>query len=318
MPQAPTLAPAAAPVPARTAVRVVGAWLLAAVLHVLALVLAGAILPVSPALQPTGDDAATAGAMLPLVAALDAALLVAVVRRAEVGGWGLAGLLTLVWWGLATFMTQIETAWFLGAFPALGTRDLLLFFVRGLVFAVLWVPGAVAVAGGLRGGVAGRMEALEPGALATRGLPGKLAGLAALYAALYFVFGYHVAWRSPEVRAFYGGPAELHGLGAQLASVVATDPWLYPFQALRGLLWTAFAAPVLLLFPRRRADALWAVAALCALAPTTQLLYPNVLMPSPVRMAHLLEVATSTGLFGLAVAWVLGPRDPSTSPSRRA
>lgn len=301
MSQAPALG--AVPVPAWSAPRVLGAWLLATLLHAVAQVLASAIVPVSEALRPTGDAATTTALTLPLVSALDAAVLTAVVRRSRVGGWPLAALLTVAWWGLSTFMTQIETAWFRSAFPALSTPDLILFFVRGLVFAALWVPGAVAAAGGLAG--TGR---IDPAAPDTRNLAGKLAALAVLYAALYFVFGYYVAWQSPDVRALYGGGAALEGFGAQLAANVATDPWIYPFQLLRGLLWVAFAAPALLLFPGRRADALWAVALLCAIAPTTQLLYPNVLMPAPVRLAHFVEVSTSTGLFGLAAAALFARR----------
>lgn len=34
-------------------------------------------------------------------------------------------------------MTQIETAWFLAAFPALGVADLVRLFVSGLVFVAL-------------------------------------------------------------------------------------------------------------------------------------------------------------------------------------
>jgi hypothetical protein len=36
-----------------------------------------------------------------------------------------------------------------------------------------------------------------------------------------------------------------------------------------------------------------------------QLLLPNPYMPEAVRMAHLLETATSNAVFGCAVVWIL-------------
>jgi hypothetical protein len=49
-----------------------------------------------------------------------------------------------------------------------------------------------------------------------------------------------------------------------------------------------------------------------ALLGNVQLLLPNPYMPEPVRMAHLLETASSNFLFGLLVGWLM------TTPYRQS
>jgi len=106
------------------------------------------------------------------------------------------------------------------------------------------------------------------------------------------------------VRAFYGGrdPA---GFLAHITSLVRTEPLLFLLQAVRALMWTAIALPVIKMTKGEWWEAGLAVALLFTVM-TSQLLLPNPLMPTEVRMVHLLETATSNFLFGWLVVLVMG------------
>jgi hypothetical protein len=69
-------------------------------------------------------------------------------------------------------------------------------------------------------------------------------------------------------------------------------------------MWTAIAVPVIKMMKGEWWERGFAVALLFAVM-TSQLLLPNPLMPDEVRMAHLLETATSNFLFGWLVVLIL-------------
>jgi hypothetical protein len=132
-----------------------------------------------------------------------------------------------------------------------------------------------------------------------------------VYVIIYFTFGYYVAWKNPAVAAYYGG-SDPGSYFAQLRNVVRDTPWLPILQVGRALLWTALAIPVIRMMKGHWWEAGLAVALLFSVVMNTQLLLPNPLMPYEVRMAHLLETATSNFLFGWIVVWLLRPLAANT------
>jgi len=115
----------------------------------------------------------------------------------------------------------------------------------------------------------------------------KLAAGAAMFVTLYYVFGYFVAWQVPAVREFYGG-TDPGSFLAQMSSVVQGQPWMVPFQYLRGLLWILLALPVIHMMRGHRWETGLALSLLFAV-PALYLLFPNPVMPEAVRRAHLVE-----------------------------
>ncbi|HEY6041614.1 MAG TPA: hypothetical protein VIX58_05745, partial [Anaerolineae bacterium] len=132
----------------------------------------------------------------------------------------------------------------------------------------------------------------------------KLAVIAFVYLTIYMTFGYYVAWRNPAIQAYYGG-TDPGSFGGQLANVMRDTPWLPFFQLLRGLLWTIIALPVI----RTMKGAWWetglAIGLTYAVLMNSGLILPNPIMPPAVRMAHLVETATSNFIFGWVVTWLL-------------
>ena len=103
-----------------------------------------------------------------------------------------------------------------------------------------------------------------------------------------------------------------------LVIVAADRPWLVPFQLLRGLLWAAIAVPVVRMMRGSWQETALALGALFAIVMNAQLLLPNPYMPEAVRMAHMLETASSNFIFGCFVGWLLTPGAPRTSFPRVA
>jgi hypothetical protein len=141
---------------------------------------------------------------------------------------------------------------------------------------------------------------------------GKVALIVVAYVIIYFTFGYFIAWKNPAVRAYYGG-GDPAGFFAHITGLVRAEPLLFLLQAVRALMWTAIALPVIKMTKSEWWEAGLAVALVFAVM-TSQLLLPNPLMPTEVRMVHLLETATSNFLFGWLVTLVLIPRRSARGP----
>jgi hypothetical protein len=127
-----------------------------------------------------------------------------------------------------------------------------------------------------------------------RGFAWKFPVIAVLYVVCYFVAGAFIAWQSAEVRAFYANIGDI------------SLPYLLTVQFVRGLMW----AGIVLLLVHALRGSLWEKALLSGLAVSVlmdlQLLYPNPVMPWPVRSVHMVEVGVSNFVFGvLAVAILL-------------
>ncbi len=131
-----------------------------------------------------------------------------------------------------------------------------------------------------------------------------VAGLTVLHILLYFFFGYYVAWKSPELRAFYGGE-DPGSFWLQMVSVVQGTPWLIPIQVLRGALWALMAIILASSLTGSRWSAAGITAAIMVMVFVLPLALPNPLMPDAVRQAHLIETALSRGLYGFLAVWLL-------------
>jgi len=269
----------------------------------------GALL--SPAAgQSDPEQAGAALAGLLAVSVLNSAVLAYVIIRSRWAGWKLILTIFFVLYGVTTFMSQIETAFFVTGLPP-GMLPRL--FLAGAIIAALVSPLAVLILGKRKPDNAKDeshpLLEMPPGEWVA-----KLCLVIIVYVIVYFTFGYFIAWQSAAVRAYYGG-RDPGSFLAQIGSVIRETPWLIPLQAVRALLWAALAVPVIRMMKGPWWEAGLAVALLFGVVMNTQLLLPNPLMPLEVRMAHLLETATSNFLFGWLIVLVLCWRRRSTEAS---
>ncbi|HKG62353.1 MAG TPA: hypothetical protein VKB05_21510 [Pyrinomonadaceae bacterium] len=257
-------------------------------------VVSGALLSTA-AQQGTPADASATLVALVIVSLLNAAVWTYVILRSGWTGWKLILTVFVVFYGANTLMPQIETAYFVTRLPP-GMLPRL--FVAGIIIAAVFAPLAVLILGKVR--PEAHVTRLN---ILTGNWVGKLFLIVVAYLFLYFTFGYFIAWRSPAVRAYYGG-SDPESFIAHIASLLRSEPSLFLLQALRALLWTAVAAPVMKMTKGAWWESGLAVALLFAVV-NSQLLIPNPLMPPEVRLAHLVETATSNFIFGWLIVFIL-------------
>ena len=265
-------------------------------------VVSGALL--APVAAQTGPaEAGSALAALLAVSFIDTAVLAYIILRSRWSGAKLIVTLCVVFFGVNTLMPQIETAVFVNNLPP-GMLPRL--FITGAIVAAVFVPLAVLIFGKARS----RSEATSTSSrlnMPASAWIAKLSFIALAYVIIYFTFGYFVAWQSAAVRAYYGG-SDPGSFLAQMANELRTHPLLFVLQFGRGLLWAMLAVPVIRMMKGRWWEAGLAVALLFGVLMNSQLLLPNPLMPTDVRMAHLIETSTSNFLFGWLVALTLRAR----------
>jgi hypothetical protein len=251
-----------------------------------------------PAEQSAPAEANPALALL-VVSCLNTAILSYVIIRSHWAGWKLIGGIFLLFFGTTTFMSQIETAYFVTSLPP-GMLPRL--FLAGGITAAIFSPLAVLLLGKWRNDGQDK-EVSRRLNLPLVELAWKQLLIVVAYLVIYFTFGYFIAWRSPAVRTFYGG-SDPGSFLAQISSVLRDTPWLLPLQVVRAMLWTALAVLVIRLMKGHWWEIALVVGLLFAI-PISQLLIPNPFMPAEVRMAHLQETAPSNFLFGCLAVWVL-------------
>jgi len=233
---------------------------------------------------------------------LNTLLIIAIILSSRWYGWKLALVLAFAYYGAVTFLTQIETWYFLSEVTV--TAELLQgLFIMGLPIAFIYIPLAVLILG--------KRKAKETVAnAATVRIPKnqlllKVIAIALVYIVLYWGAGYFIAWQNPDLRAFYGSPGAILPFWEQTANTF-NDGGLFPFQFLRGLLWTLCAIPIVYGSKLRT----WYTAVLLGLFFTIPqvlgLILENPLMPiASVRLSHMIEGIASNFTFGLIIVWLL-------------
>jgi hypothetical protein len=254
--------------------------------------------------EATSATSVDAGALVPsllMMALWVTAVVTYVIHRSRWHGWKLVSSVFIMLFGLNTFLPQIESLVFLqGQLPEGMVGRIILF---GAIVAGLFSPIAVLILGKIRAGdasVDAPRQLMMP--RATWGMTLWL--LSGCYVAVYFLFGYFIAWQSPALREFYdaGTPG---GFLPHLGEIWSATPWLFPLQALRGLLFVALAVPLVRMLKGAVPECALAVALFFSMG-AGQLLLPNPFMPSVVRGVHFAETVSSNFIFGGLVGWSLG------------
>lgn len=268
---------------------------------------AGAVLGLENSSRGPAEARAAAAALL-AVCLLNAIVLTYLILRSRWTGWRLMAAVFVVFYGVMTFMSQIESAVFITRLPS-GVLPKL--FLMGALIAAPFSAVAVLILGKRTS------RASDTAGTARLGMPSgewvwKLAVIALSYVIVYFTFGYFVAWQDPAVREYYSGVDEGSFL-AHMGSVLRDSPWLVPFQIVRAILWALLALPIVRMLKGRRLEAAVAVGVVFAVLMNAQALLPNPYMPEAVRMTHLLETASSNFIFGVLTGALLA-RPRATSP----
>jgi len=235
----------------------------------------------------------TSTMMVLTMCALDTIVLSYPIIRSRWTGWRLVVTIFFVFYGVMTFLSQIETVVFLQYLVEIVPAEMIpKLFMQGAITAALFSPLAILIHGRMR-------RCKEPWKPSRRLImpwkewTWKLALIAVIYVVVYVSFGSFVFMQ------LAGEAAQEYYANLQLPE------WILLFQAVRAMIWTALALPVIRMMKGRWWEAGLAVALLFSVLMSANLLIPNPFMPETIRMAHFVEVSSSNFLFGWIVVWLL-------------
>jgi hypothetical protein len=222
-----------------------------------------------------------------------------IILRSRWYGWKIMFAVFVAFYGVNTILAQIESAIFL---PEILPEGMILkLFIMGAIMAGMFTPLAVIILGKMKGPRdISRSESLRT---PLRDLPIKLAIVSLVYMLLYFVFGYFIAWKSPQIQDFYGAK-DAGNFFAQLVWIWSNTPFMFAFQAFRGLLFALFTLPTI----RMLKGPSWQtgfVTGLLLIIWSGQLILPNPYMSAEVAKIHLIESVPYHFVFGFFTGYLL-------------
>lgn len=248
------------------------------------------------------DDPSQIMAATILVCFLQAAALSYPIMTSEIGGWRLIALLVLVFFGMGTFLVQIETLVFLNYFTDIINPQLIPgLFGQGAIASILFVPVAVLIHGRMRARDSSSKQLFSLNMSWTQALA-KILGLVTVFVIFYVFFGIFVAWQNPNMGEYYGD---------LIASMAEVGGLILLLQAGRGLLFIILSLPIIRIMDTATWKKALAIGFLICMLTAANLLIPTSIMPESIRMSHFIEVAVPSFLFGALTVWLLNRRHES-------
>ncbi len=245
-------------------------------------------------------DPAVAGQYALLTSFLFTGVLSYPIMRSTWSGWKLVLTIAVVFYGVMTFLSQIETVVFLKYLVDIVDPEMIpKLFIQGAIVAAMFSPIAVWAHGKMK-----RSEDIslqKPDnrlVMTTSQWAWKLTLLAIIYVLIYISFGQFVfiPLAGDAFEEFYVG--------------LEMPQWVLLLQAVRALIWVALAIPVIRMMKGPWWEAGLAVALMFSVLMGALLLIPQDIMPDAIRMAHFVEVTLSNFLFGWIVVFVLNYQRP--------
>lgn len=279
-----------------------GAWALTTLASAVLFTLGTLLFPPVAGVTFTAAEQAESARGMLLMSALDAALVLALVRTSRLSGLRLMLLTAAAYYFVKTLTSQLEAIYFM---PNVTGPMLPALLAMTLPVTLGLPPLAVWLGGRLRPSPLDQQPGLAPLPMGPVEAWLKLGVLSALvYPVLFFAAGWFIAFRSEALAAFYGG-ARGETLWSHYAYVFSHDPFVLVLEMARGGLWVGCAY---LLLQSTRGP--WWVGTLqvalwFGLLQNDVHLLPNPLMTAEIRLHHFLETGSSNFVFGWCIGWLL-------------
>jgi len=259
--------------------------LLSIIIYSIVYIITMVILPFSQGLMEVDPSFNPMSTMvfLPIKAAFICLTMYFVIKNTCFSGKKLFLNLILVMFFVASFTQHIDTLFIGSAFPAMTRWDIIMNILSGLFPLLATAPLLVHFFQNKNGII----EKLE---LNIKSLIIKLGIIGIIYLFIYMLFGLFFIMRIEEIRLFY--------------STIEISPIkLVPFQILRGILFCVFILPLKNMIKTKKIF----IISICLvyLCTAVDLILPNALLPTKIRIAHLIEMTTSMTLFGIIVGNIM-------------
>lgn len=243
-----------------------------------------------------GVDQAKAATLLLMVCVLDTIVLSYPVLRSRLTGWRLVLTIFFVFYGIVTFLSQIETVVFIKYLVDIVPAEMIpKLFVQGAIVAALFSPLIVLIHGKMKGEKKS-VEMPRRLVMPLKEWIWRLILIAIIYVVIYISFGMFV-FKPLAGDAFQEYYADLQ-----------MPAWILLFQVGRAMAWTVLALLVMRGMKGDWWEAGLAVSLLFSVLMGGLLLIPTDIMPDRIRLAHFVEVSTSNFLFGWLAVWLLSYR----------
>jgi hypothetical protein len=261
-------------------------------------ILANAILPFSQGFRELGASENPMGLLFMLIASVWVCFTIYyIIKHSYLGGIKLFLNILFVLFFVQCFMTQIETLFFGEAFPVLTKSDVIFIIFAGIFPLLATIPLLIKF-------FQNKDVSVVREKIKVKSIVLKLGIIGIIYLFVYMLFGYFVAWQFEELRLFYSGSSEKLSFWGQLVNNMQTNPVIYPFQVLRGILFGVFIIPLISTVNKSKIAFVTSVC-LVYLCTAILLIIPNALFPDTVRLAHLIEMTSSMLLFGIIAGNIL-------------
>jgi len=235
-----------------------------------------------------------------ILALVNTLLIISLIVTSQWRGWKLALFLAIAYFGSFTFITQIETWYFLTGITV-SSELISALFLMGLTVPLLFIPIAILISGYWKDeGAVSDLKILD---MPVKQFIIRLTAISILYVIIYWIAGYYIAWQNPELRSFYGSQGEIMPFWDHTIQTLSDTPDLLILQLFRGTLFALFVYPVI----RGSSVSPWLtsliIGSLLAI-PSLGHILANPLIPSAeVRFTHMIETIPSTFLFGMIISW---------------
>jgi len=275
--------------------------ILCIIIYAIVFIAANALMPFSQSFKELAASGNSSGILFILVSAAWVCFTIFfIIRNTHWNGIKLFINIAFVVFFIQSFMTQIETLFFGNAFSAIPKSDIVFVTFAGLFPVLAVVPLLIKF-------FQNKDSAFEKNKINIKSTLIRLAVIGVIYLFVYMLFGYFVAWQFKELRVFYSGSAEKLSFLGQTVNNFKTNPVIFPFQILRGILFGAAIIPIRKMVNKNKITFIISVC-LLYLCTAIQLIIPNALFPDMVRIAHLIEMSSSMLLFGIIVGNILWDR----------
>ncbi|MCL2764556.1 MAG: hypothetical protein FWD40_04680 [Treponema sp.] len=268
-------------------------------IHALIFMIGNSVMPFSPGFKELGTSSDPMGLLFLLINSGWACFTIYfIIRHTHYRGRQLFFNLLFIMFFVQCFMTQIETLFFGNAFPVLTKIDIILIMLASLLPLLAVIPLTMKLFITSKEVKDENTGVIKQPFLDIKCMFIRFGIIGVIYLFVYMIFGYFIAWQFEELRIFYTGSSEKLGFFGQLLNNLLTNPVIYPFQIIRGILFSLFIFPLVKMVNKNKTVFITSVG-LVYLSTAVLLIIPNVLFPDMVRYGHLIEMTSSMLLFGI-------------------
>ena len=277
-----------------------GTIILVTVIQIIAFMIASQLIQFGPDFALTPEEASQSASLLSSISFINSILIFCFFRKVKSTDYKFIFWFTFIWYGIGTVMSQIDTWYYIDAFPLLNNALVLNIFLMSFINTILVIPASFFIFSRK----SNDFITIDISKVLNQNFLKYLLFISIVYVLLYFLAGYFIAWQFDAIRVHYTGSLEKLSFIDHTLQLVKREPYFFPFHILRGVLWFSFGIPLFMAISKRKKEYYIYSFFLFALLPTLQLFLPNPLMSEAVRMGHFIEGFISNGIFGVVAAIV--------------